>query len=355
MRIPLPRWPRILGVLAFLSGFGWVWTSCSNPINAYTGMKYFEAARNAESAGDLERARMLYSRAAGNADIGHLDLNTRAHAWYEYARVSASLGEVSAASESYRKVVELIATAKGAADSLRAPALAEYARLLDDSGDNARAVLIYAQALPALEVANVATSDPIAFAVFLERYARCLEQTGNAADAASIQARAVLLRTRHPGEKAKFNHALAYSQAAQAALHRDDWSTADRCWARVLVEADSATLPVSILTTAHYEHGRSQGVLGHFAEAERELLRALELDEQNQGETYMDLTELARLNYDQHKYETAIGYFKRAFPILERTGVAQASPAAMIDLLTEYADCLSRVGRAGDANATRTQ
>ena len=61
----------------------------SNPINGYTAGRYFESGRQQEAAGNLELARVNYSRAYGDTVTGNLPPAAKAHALYEYARVSA--------------------------------------------------------------------------------------------------------------------------------------------------------------------------------------------------------------------------------------------------------------------------
>lgn len=327
------------------------WSGCSNPINAYTGGRHFEAAESAEAAGDLTKARMLFSRAAVNADIGNLGTATQAHAWYEYARVCGYLGEVEESQRTYDRVLKLIEAGGDETQSLRAPALAEYARMLQNNGRPQLALPHYARALEALDRLPVTASDPIGFALFLDGYAECLRTVGNNEQSREIAARAEALRTQHPDAKAKFTNARVYASAGRAASGRGDWSAAARYWGLAAAGADVGTEPPQFVTTAHYEYGRSLGVTGQFARAEAELIRALELDGKNGGETYWDLTELGRLNQAQRNYTKAIEYFEKDIPIVEAQDTATRNPVEMAALLTDYADCLRHGGRTADADA----
>ena len=63
----------------------------------------------------------------------------------------------------------------------------------------------------------------------------------------------------------------------------------------------------------------------------------------------MDLTELARLNYDQHKFSEAAAYYKQDIAVLDRKNAEVDAPAAFVDILTEYADCLRKTSREDEA------
>ncbi|PTY00371.1 tetratricopeptide repeat protein [Opitutus sp. ER46] len=339
---------RQILVLLGLSVVGW--SGCTNPINAHTARRYFEAAQGAEAEGDLPRARMLYSRAAGNTDLGHLDANSRAHAWFEYARLSGYLGEVAEAERTYERVLTLIDAGVPEAESLRAPTLAEYARLLQNNDQPQRASPLYARAVAALERVSAADSDPIGFALFLENYAQCLRSVGDAPEADRIKERANALRNQHPGVKAKFTNDHQYASAARAASERGDWAAARRFWQLANAAAIGGAEDPRFVAVTHYEYGRSLGVTGRFAEAETELKTALARDTESGGEPHWALTELARLNQAQHKYEAAAEYFERNLPILDAARAEQRNPADMAAFLADYAECLRHVGRTAEAD-----
>jgi tetratricopeptide (TPR) repeat protein len=340
---------RLLIVVVIVAAAG-LCPGCSNPINAYTAGHYFEAAERAEAAGDLAQARMLYSRAAGNADMGNLGANAQAHTWYEYARLPGYLGEVDEAQRTFDRVLKLIDAGGAPTESLRAPALAEYARMLQNNGRPRDALPLYARALDALNQTSVGETDPIGFALFLDNHAACLRSAGDDRQAGAIADRAAQLRREHPGEKAKFTNAHLYASAGRAASQRGDWTTAARYWALAAEAADAGSESPRFVAIAHYEHGRSLGVTGQFEQGERELKHALKIDAKNGGETYMDLTELGRLNQAQGRYADAIGYFEKEMPIMNSSGAAKRAPLEMVAFLTDYADCLRHAGRTADAD-----
>lgn len=75
------------------------------------------------------------------------------------------------------------------------------------------------------------------------------------------------------------------------------------------------------------------------------LLKAFALDQQSNGPTYLALSELSRLKYDQKQYEKAIYYFEQAIPAMEIAKASQEAPTAFSDILSEYAFALKQVGK----------
>lgn len=174
---------------------------CANPINAHTAQTYFAAGAQAERAGDLPLARQNYSRAYLNAQNGLLGPAAEASYLYEYARLSGYAGEYAEAEKGFSEVLSLIDKAKGQADKLRPPTLVEYSRLLHDTGQHAKAVLIYEQAVAALEKVGIETSDPLGYAALLDDYTASLKAAGLADRAEAAVARATALKEKHKGGK----------------------------------------------------------------------------------------------------------------------------------------------------------
>jgi tetratricopeptide (TPR) repeat protein len=113
--------------------------------------------------------------------------------------------------------------------------------------------------------------------------------------------------------------------------------------------AESAHLPPAQLAVYDYEYGRSLGAVCAFADASTYLKKALELDRDNGGDYFLDLGELARLNYDQGKFAEAAAYYEQDIAVLDPKDFEAKAPAAFVDLLTEYADCLRQTGREAEA------
>ena len=177
---------------------------CANPINARTAQNYYVAGSHAEDAGDLALARRNFSRAYGNAQLGNLGPAAEASYLYEYARVTGYAGNHVEAESSFQEVLTLIAKAKGEADRLLPPTLAEYSRLLHDTGQHQKAIPIYERAVAALDRANVEASDPVGYAGLLDEFAESLKAAEQPARAEEIAARSAALKAAHPGATPHF-------------------------------------------------------------------------------------------------------------------------------------------------------
>ncbi|MBW8780908.1 MAG: tetratricopeptide repeat protein [Verrucomicrobia bacterium] len=339
-------------LLLSLLGLSLSFSGCiSNPINAYTASRYFESGRQQEAAGNMEAARVNFSRAYGNTVMGNLPPAAKAHTLYEYARISAYLAERAEAEKGFIEVLALIKQAQGEADSLRAPTLAEYARMLRDQGDHSKAVPIYDEAVTEMEKRSAETKYPVDFAHFLEDVAENLRAAGLVARADETTARASALMAKNPGAVPAFAVWGTYASAAHALIAKNNWGAARGAMFRAVNEAELLGLSPKTLVTLHYEYGRCLGVTGKFDDAETHLLKALAFDKQLGGPFYMDLTELARLNYDQGKYPEANIYFEQDIQAMDHLGLADDSPAASIDILSEYGVSLRKTGREFEAGA----
>jgi hypothetical protein len=183
-----------LALTALVLGAG-----CKNPINARTAARYYDAGVAAEDCGDLVLARQYYHRMCVNAQIGNLGPAAEASSLYEWARVSGYLGKREDVEWAFPRVLELIGKAKGKADDLRAPALAEFARYLHDTRQHERAVSVFHDAVAAAEERGIEKEDPVGFAAFLDDYVESLKAVGRASEADSLSKRSASLRTAHPG------------------------------------------------------------------------------------------------------------------------------------------------------------
>jgi hypothetical protein len=185
--------------LAFLHG-------CANPINAHTAQRYYENGVQAERGGDLALARMNYSRAHGNAQLGNLGPAAEASYLYEYARATGYLGEYADSEKAFLEVLTLLDKAAGSGDRLRPPALTEYARLLHDTAQHQKAVSIFERAITELEKVGIESSDPLGYAAVLDDYAESLKLAG-------FPDRAAAVTTRSGALKAKYKNATPQFQA----------------------------------------------------------------------------------------------------------------------------------------------
>lgn len=100
-----------------------------------------------------------------------------------------------------------------------------------------------------------------------------------------------------------------YAQSAHSFINAGEWGKALEPAKRAVINADSANISPEKRAVAHYEYGRILGATCSFAEAESELKKAYELDNETKQPLFLSLTELARLNLDQEKYREASDYF----------------------------------------------
>lgn len=140
-----------------------------------------------------------------------------------------------------------------------------------------------------------------------------------------------------------------YAQAANNAANSGDWATARKYWSRAIVNAQRGGAGPGQLAVLNYEYGRASGVLCEFTEAEEALTRSYDLDKEASGPTFMSLTELARLNLDQKKFQAAVSYFERLLPELEAKRAPTAAPIGFADILDEYSAALNNSGKAAQA------
>jgi tetratricopeptide (TPR) repeat protein len=140
-----------------------------------------------------------------------------------------------------------------------------------------------------------------------------------------------------------------HAEAANEAGKAGDWTTARTQWARALINAQLASAPAETLAVFNYEYGRALGVTCFYDESEKYLLKALRLDVQTSGPTYMSLLELSRLMYDQKQYDKSIPYFRRTLEAIESSGISVKLPIDFADMLNEYADALTKIGNEKEA------
>ncbi len=323
----------------------------SNPVNDYTRARYYEAGEKAEMAGDLETARRDFGRAQINAQTGNLGPAKEAYACYEWSRVTGYLGRYAEAEKGYIEALALIDKANGQADRLRPPLLCEYARMLRDSGQEPKAVPVYTRALSELEQIYIESVDPMGMAEFLDDYSQALRSAGATGQADAIAARSARIKDKHPGEPAKTQAQQSYANAGHAAQGRNDWGAARLYWSRAVSATEYACLPPAQLAVFYYEYGRSLGAVCEFAEADSYLKKAMKLDQDSGGDYFTDLTELARLNYDQGKFGEAAAFYELDVAALDRKNAEVTAPAAFLDLLREFSDCLKKTGHDEEAKA----
>jgi tetratricopeptide (TPR) repeat protein len=193
-----------LSIFLFVAALASFLASCANPINAYTAQQYYDYGVQAERGGDLALAQRNFSKAYGNAQMGNLGPRAEAYYLYEFARVTGYAGSYAESEKAFLEVLALIDKAKGEADKLRAPTLSEYARLLHDTGQHAKAVPIYEKAVSELERVGILSSDPLGFAALLDDYAGSLSAAGFAQQSTEVASRSASIKEAHKGASTSF-------------------------------------------------------------------------------------------------------------------------------------------------------
>lgn len=140
-----------------------------------------------------------------------------------------------------------------------------------------------------------------------------------------------------------------YTLIGMQAQSRGNWDTARKAYARAVVNGEQANIPAKSLAIRTYEYGRALGVTCFFDLAESELNRAYELDKKAGQPLYFSLTELARLTFDQQKFQASINYFERTIKELDLVKGAEEAPIEYSNILDEYSVALSKIGRETDA------
>jgi tetratricopeptide (TPR) repeat protein len=150
-------------------------------------------------------------------------------------------------------------------------------------------------------------------------------------------------------------NARRYAQAGAAAQRANDWQDAREKFRRAVINARDGRAHARMLAGLLYEYGRSSGVVCKYEEAEASLKEAFTLEQDNRMMARMDLVELARLNFDQGKFDRAGGYFAQAIPLLEGTNARKDDPLGFADILDEYSVALRNTGRTAEADQVAVQ
>jgi tetratricopeptide (TPR) repeat protein len=148
----------------------------------------------------LERYQMARSRAEKAGDVQY-----RAMATYGMARASAQLCKMDEAIALFR---ESISIREGIPDDPDRAYLTqnwiEFGRFLVANNRTAEAAPYFAKAVPRLEALGIESSDPIAYAQFLDTYVAALKASGADASAEEWALKASAIRENNPGKFARF-------------------------------------------------------------------------------------------------------------------------------------------------------
>jgi tetratricopeptide (TPR) repeat protein len=140
-----------------------------------------------------------------------------------------------------------------------------------------------------------------------------------------------------------------YDAALNFESQGDYVSAREQFW-KALVAARSAGAPPATLSMLTYEFGRTTGYTCHLKESEEFLTESVKMEEalpeRNSRNMGIRFFELARLMYDQQRYQEAATYYSRAIQEVEQSNSTGTDPIAFADIHEEYADALARSGNA---------
>ena len=148
----------------------------------------------------------------------------------------------------------------------------------------------------------------------------------------------------------------SYAQAERA-LAAGDLPAAKAGYTSALLNARLAgDLPLGAEAALAEKLARVLGNLCERGDAEKTFLEAVSAAERSSGarpaSTFPLRIELAQLAYDTDQFEKATRYFESAFAVGE-TLLAEKQPAAMAQLIDDYAVALDKSGRAAEAAKAR--
>lgn len=142
-----------------------------------------------------------------------------------------------------------------------------------------------------------------------------------------------------------------YAVVGRQAEQRGDWGTARGAWQGAVASGQQGQLPPRAKAVLELNYGRTLGVTCRFDEAEFHLMNAYRLDKDSGGPAYVALLELARLNFDQKRYEAAANYFGEGVGDVRQAGIVERAPGEFANVLDEYAVALAGAERATEAAA----
>lgn len=136
-----------------------------------------------------------------------------------------------------------------------------------------------------------------------------------------------------------------YANAAYRNHDAGDWVTAQKNFGRAVVNARLGKADDRTLAILLYEYGRASGVICNWAESEKSLTAAYELDRDNDGPTHMSLVELARMSIGRHEFSKAVEYFEQALPELENLQSDARDPIGYADFVDDYTLAFEKAGK----------
>lgn len=170
-------------------------SACANPINRETSRRYFMEAEKAMVAGDLQAAKVGYSRALLNARLGDVPPAAEAGLAQKLARVLGNLCEREEAEKTFLEAVAAAEKVAGTESPRTFPLRVELAQFTFDTDQFGKAVGYFEKAF-AVGEAILSEKQPVAMAQLIDDYAVALENSGKALEAQEAKKKAVALRER---------------------------------------------------------------------------------------------------------------------------------------------------------------
>ena len=147
--------------------------------------------------------------------------------------------------------------------------------------------------------------------------------------------------------------AMQYAQGGYANIQKDKWFNARMAFSRAWTNADVGKADEGTVAVYAYEYGRTSGAICDWAEAERGLLTAYELDKKNNGPVHMSMVELARMYHAQGNIEKSEEWFVLAKSELDRIQADTRDAIGYADILSEYAEVIAKLGKREDYESIR--
>ncbi|MFO1324883.1 MAG: tetratricopeptide repeat protein [Burkholderiales bacterium] len=179
-------------------------SGCANPINQRTATNYYQAAVDAEVAGDYRLAERNYERALVNARLGHSPDAGISAAMYGLGRMKGRACRYDEAEKLLLESLRLEETVTGPKSATTTMRLFEIARLYYDQGKYVASLPYFRRGMMGVKTLGVQRTDPIALADALDDYATALANAQQPSDADAVRREASDLRQRNPGAKAIF-------------------------------------------------------------------------------------------------------------------------------------------------------
>ena len=143
-----------------------------------------------------------------------------------------------------------------------------------------------------------------------------------------------------------------YLERANAARSRGDWESAASQFAQAINHPD---LPRDGATQSAVlrEYGRVIGVLCHYEEAEKYLLRAKATAGTTGSATIPALYELGAISVAQKKFAAAAGYLSELLPMIDRESRDGTPRLVVADAYEKFAVALAATGKPEEAALRR--